>query len=334
MLKVSVLMPAYNAEIYIKEAIDSILDQTFQDYEFIIINDGSTDHTKDIILSYEDERIVYLENEKNSGIVATLNKGLDAARGEYIARMDADDVSIPERLEKQVEYMDLHPNIGVLGSGIQVFGDGIEGGNRVFTTDSRQLKAELIFSCCIAHPTVTMRTALLRKNNLVYDMDFAGAEDYNMWWRIAKFSEISTLPDILHKYRIHKNQITQDRSEKHILLMKKMLDLRFDDIGLCASEEEKQVFLKYCIGEFSWFNDVRIKAFVDVLKKIIMFNCETRYFNSKALCHVFELAILYTLDNSQIDENRKNNLYKYAVKTGIITNLMRFKMIYHRKYIG
>ena len=190
-------MPAYNAEKYINETIDSILNQSYKDFEFIIINDGSTDRTKEIILSYSDERIVYLENEKNSGIVVTLNKGLEKASGEYIARMDSDDISLVNRLEKQVEFMDKNLDVGVLGTGICVFGDSINDQERVFTTNSEQLKAELIFNSCIAHPTVMIRSSILKNNNLNYSEEFAGAEDYHLWWRIAKVSKIATLPDIL-----------------------------------------------------------------------------------------------------------------------------------------
>lgn len=115
MPKISVVMPAYNAEKYIGEAIESILNQTFKDFEFIIINDGSVDHTKEIIREYNDPRIVLLENDKNRGIVLSLNKGLDAATGKYIARMDADDIALKNRFERQVEYLDEHKDIGVLG---------------------------------------------------------------------------------------------------------------------------------------------------------------------------------------------------------------------------
>ena len=125
MPKISVVMPAYNAEKYIGEAIESILNQTFKDFEFIIINDGSVDHTKEIIREYNDPRIVLLENDKNRGIVLSLNKGLDAATGKYIARMDADDIALKNRFERQVEYLDEHKDIGVLGTGICTFGEKI-----------------------------------------------------------------------------------------------------------------------------------------------------------------------------------------------------------------
>lgn len=109
MPKISVILPAYNAEKYINEAIDSILTQTYRDFELIILNDCSKDRTEEIILSYEDDRIVYLKNQVNMGVAATLNRGLAAAKGEYVARMDADDISLPERFEKQAAYLDEHP---------------------------------------------------------------------------------------------------------------------------------------------------------------------------------------------------------------------------------
>ena len=172
MPKISVVMPAYNAEKYIGEAIESILNQTFKDFEFIIINDGSVDHTKEIIQKYNDSRIVLLENDKNRGIVLSLNKGLDAATGEYIARMDADDIALMNRLERQAEYLDEHKDIGVLGTGICIFGEKIKEQKRVFTTNSEQLKAELIFNPCIAHPTVMIRKSVLQKYNFAFQKRF------------------------------------------------------------------------------------------------------------------------------------------------------------------
>ena len=121
---VSVVMPVYNGSKYLKEAIDSILNQTFTNFELIIINDGSTDNSEDIIFSYQDRRIYYLKNEHNKGICITLNRGLDNARGKYIARMDCDDISMPQRLAKQVNYLERHRDVGALGTDIITFGKG------------------------------------------------------------------------------------------------------------------------------------------------------------------------------------------------------------------
>ena len=114
MPEITVLMPVYNGEKYLRPAIESILNQTFSDFEFLIINDGSTDNSESIILSYKDERIRYVKNENNLKLIKTLNKGIDLARGKYIARMDADDISLPTRLEREIEYMESHPECGLV----------------------------------------------------------------------------------------------------------------------------------------------------------------------------------------------------------------------------
>ena len=305
MPKVSVVMPAYNAEKYIGESIKSILNQTFIDFEFIIINDGSRDRTKEIILSYSNDRIVYLENEINSGIVVTLNKGLEYATGEYIARMDADDIAVAERLEKQIEFMEENKDVGVLGTGICIFGEDVQEQARVFTTNPEQLKAELIFNSCIAHPTVMMRSNILKNNGLSYDLEYAGAEDYNLWWKIAKVSRIATIPDLLVKYRIHSSQITKKKDEKYYKMMKKLMEERFSDIGFKSSDIEKKVFMKYCLGEYETFSQKEVEELVDCLVHLLRCNKSNKYFSQKKLIKIFELAIIYTLNNSRLSDVEK-----------------------------
>lgn len=332
MTKISVVMPAYNAEKYIGEAIESILNQTFADFEFIIINDGSTDSTRECVLSYFDERIVYLENEQNLGIVDTLNKGLERVSGEYVARMDADDVAMPVRLEKQISYLEKNKDIGVLGTGICIFGDGIDDQNRVFSTDSEQLKAELIFSSCIAHPSVMIRRSVLKNNGLRYEKKYAGAEDYKLWWEIAKVSRIATLPDILLKYRVHSSQITKKKDEQYYKMMREFMRIRFMDIGFGASNKEKVSFMKYCLGEYSSLSKEEIKVLIECLIHILKNNQVSNYFSQKKLIRIFELAVIYTLNNSVLSNTEKKQLYKYAVDNRLFTLLTRVKVEYHRMY--
>ena len=320
MPKISVVMPAYNAEKYIGKSIDSILNQTYGDFEFIIINDGSKDSTKEIILSYSDNRIVYLENEMNSGIVVTLNKGLEYATGKYIsigkyiARMDADDIAVAERLEKQIEFMEKNKNVGVLGTGICIFGEDVQEQARVFTTNPEQLKAELIFNSCIAHPTVMMRSNILKNNGLSYDLEYAGAEDYNLWWKIAKVSQIATIPDLLVKYRIHSSQITKKKDEKYYKMMIKLMEERFSDIGFKSSDIEKKVFMKYCLGEYETFSQKEVEELVDCLVHLLRCNKLNKYFSQKKLIKIFELAIIYTLNNSRLSDVEKSNHINMLLK--------------------
>lgn len=247
--KISVIMPAYNAEKYIKEAIDSILSQTFGDFEFIIIDDGSTDNTCAIIESYSDSRIRFFRNEKNMGVAATLNRGLDLARGEYIARMDSDDISLPQRFEKQVAFMDSHPDIAVCGTAIECFGARHE--TRFFSENDAALKVDLLFGCCFAHPSVMLRTSVIRSNSFYYDTAFDKMEDYELWCRVSKVGGLSSLHEILLKYRVHPGQVTQKPSPE---LHSQLLALRtrqMKELGMSSDTADFSAFLKYCSGEIS-----------------------------------------------------------------------------------
>lgn len=224
MPKISVLMPAYNAEKYIKEAIDSILAQTFSDFELIIIDDGSTDRTAEIVNDYSDSRIRFCPNEKNMGVAATLNRGLALASGEYIARMDADDISKEERFSKQVGYLDAHADIAVCGTSIELFCDGTVIGTRFPSTELEKLKEDLFFSCGIAHPSVMMRKAAILELG-GYDPAFNGMEDYELWCRVAEKNKIAVLPEILFRYRIHRGQVTQNPSPKYKEQMRELKKL-------------------------------------------------------------------------------------------------------------
>lgn len=261
MSKVSVIMPAYNAEKYIGEAIDSILAQTFRDFELIIVNDGSTDRTEEIILSYSDPRIVYLKNETNLKISDTLNRGIDIAQGEYIARMDSDDIALPERFERQVAYMDQNPKCVVCGTAAILFGEGMEEKTVVPSGDPRYVKGQMIFHCPIMHPSVFIRQEVLERNNIRYCRDYNGTEDYEMWWRLSSYGEICSLPDPLLKYRISGNQITSQKDYRKQNVHRSFIYKRMDDLHLTISEREADVFLAYANG---CANELTIKE-VDIL---------------------------------------------------------------------
>ena len=197
---VSVLMPVYNGEAYLNEAIDSILCQTFADFEFIIINDGSTDKTEDIILSYHDQRIHYYKNDKNLGIVGTLNRGLDLCKGKYIARMDADDVSMPQRFEKQVAYMNAHPNVVACGCLYTVYGKENRGVVDV-ATEADDVRYDMALYCQYAHSTMMLRREIMEKHALRYREEYRHAEDYKLWTELLQYGDMVNLPDILHSIR-------------------------------------------------------------------------------------------------------------------------------------
>ena len=209
MPRVSVLMPVYNGEAYLQEAIDSILKQEFTDFEFVIINDGSTDHTAEIIQSYDDPRIRYFENEQNIGLVGSLNSGLKLVQSPYIARMDADDISMPKRFANQVDFLDAHPKVGVLGSAVKVIdGDGNSSNIRRFPENHELITWSMFFDDPIAHPTVMMRRELLKRVR-GYRADMLQAGDYDLWRRLSKVTRFSNLPNVLLFLRRHDTCITK-----------------------------------------------------------------------------------------------------------------------------
>lgn len=203
---VTVLMPVYNGAPYLREAVDSILNQTFSDFDFLIVDDGSTDETPKILEEYirKDARVRVVRNEKNLRISASLNRGLELAAAPLIARMDADDVSLPERLEKQVEFMRKHPDVAVCGGALQLY-------ERpdvwVPPLEHEAIRACLLFESAIFHPT-----AIFKKREILsvggYDPALPPAEDYALWVAAAMYNgcRVANLETVVLRYRIHPNQ--------------------------------------------------------------------------------------------------------------------------------
>lgn len=232
---VTVLMPVYNGERYLRESIESILNQTFKDFEFLIINDGSSDGSRDIIKSYNDERIRFVENERNLKLIETLNRGLDLARGKFIARMDCDDISLPDRLMEQVRFMEENPGIGACGTYVKIFRPWFKMTVR-YPTDPDGIKVRLLFRTPFAHPTVMMRTDVVRKYRLYYNPDYLHGEDYEMWYRFNKVFPLANVPKVLLNYRLHNSSISKvqrDAQNKRTQSIYRMLlrDLKIEADG-------------------------------------------------------------------------------------------------------
>ncbi|EHJ02070.1 glycosyl transferase family 2 [Clostridium sp. DL-VIII] len=210
---VTVLMSVYNGEKFLKEAIESILDQTFTGFEFLIINDGSTDNSVKIIESYKDPRIRLINNEKNLKLIASLNKGISLARGKYIARMDCDDVSMPERLEKEVEFLESSPDYGLVGTHYTVIdGEGKEQYNVSYPSSNELIKLFLSLNCPLAHGSIMGRTELFKKN-LYGSKESYAVEDYELWTRIAKMTKIHNIPEYLFKYRVYGESFSDSKTQ-------------------------------------------------------------------------------------------------------------------------
>jgi glycosyltransferase involved in cell wall biosynthesis len=199
-------MPVYNGEKFLRESINSILNQTYTNFEFIIIDDGSKDSSVEIIKGYKDKRIKFYRNHKNKGLPYTLNRGIDLSRGKYIARMDHDDVSLTYRLEKQVTFMEDNPEIDICGSAIVT---EFKGTDKIFRQPSHheEIKATLLFKNAMAHPTIVMRKKSMVKCGLLYDPLMVNAEDYELWTRVCWSLKMANIYEPLLNYRRHNNQM-------------------------------------------------------------------------------------------------------------------------------
>jgi glycosyltransferase involved in cell wall biosynthesis len=222
--KVTVLMSVYNGEKYLKEAIDSILNQTFKDFEFLIINDGSTDRTKEILSSYDDSRIKIIVNEKNIGLTKSLNKGLKVAKGEYIARQDADDISTTERLRKEVDFLDNNKEYTVVGTFLNVMDENSKIIGKIDKPiENGEIKKFLQKDNCIAHGS-----AMIRKYDLLnvglYDGSIEKAQDYELFLRISEKYKLYNIPEYLYIWRRSKDNISSKHlnEQRHYVVVSKV----------------------------------------------------------------------------------------------------------------
>ena len=255
---VSVILPVFNGAAFLQQAIDSVVQQTLTDVELIIINDGSTDSSEQIILSYKDERIRYFKNEINKGLVFTLNKGIELSRADFIARMDSDDICLSERLYKQKTFLQSNKNTAVVACFIENIDEfnnplGVWNTDRATTSD-HDIKIKMAKENCIAHPSVMMRKEIIQQ--YLYKDYQKNIEDYDLWLRLLSDGHtIEKIPEVLLQYRLHKQSITKKILQKHNPFLK-----QFD----C-----KRRFLQTRIAE-SRFGIFECRTFVSMISNLMM----------------------------------------------------------------
>lgn len=276
--KVSVIMPVYNSEKFVGEAVESILCQTFTDFEFIIINDASIDGSRKIIEAFSDKRIVLVNNPRQLRITASLNKAIKIAKGDYIARMDADDVSLPDRLETQVKYLESHKEIGVVGSAVMVFGR--RQGIWKYPTDPQIVKWSQLFNGSMVHPAVMIRKSFLDKFKLRYNENFPNAQDYELWSRCVKYFQLVNIGKVLLKYRLHENQEGSKFSSSRAKLVEKIRRRELTLAGIKFNPEEFVIHNQIASNKFPndtqfvkaaerWLIKIRCRIADPVMAKVL-----------------------------------------------------------------
>ncbi len=239
-------MPVYNSEHYIREAIESILSQTYTDFQFLIIAAAATDQTISIINSYHDPRINLIEKPKNTGYTKSLNLGLKKAKGKYIARMDSDDISLPERFEKQISFFEANPEYILCGTSYSI----MDQDKKILLPETNEkIRLNLLHSNCIAHPSIMLKRKILEKYSLQYNPEMEPSEDYDLWVRLLSKGKLHNLQEVLLKYRMHNSSVSRKRiKEQEIsaievklkLLQKVDIPFTQGDLNLL-----KRIFQKY-----------------------------------------------------------------------------------------
>jgi glycosyltransferase involved in cell wall biosynthesis len=243
--RISVIMPVYNNAIYLQDAVNTILLQTFNDLELIIIDDGSTDGSAGIIHEITDTRVRKIFHTENMGIVTSLNQGLDLAQGEYIARMDSDDVAALNRLEVQAYFMDQNPAIDICGTG---YTTNYLGPVKLNPMHHEEIKVWLLFNCCILHPSVMMRRRSIERLGIRYDYNYPHAEDYELWNRLSSSAQFANLPHNLMYYRPHEGQISNKHRAIQDHTARRIRERQLSQLGIQLSDEEYALMAK--LAEF------------------------------------------------------------------------------------
>jgi len=243
--KVSIIMSVYNGDKYLDRCVKSILNQSYPYFEYIIVDDGSNDNTRNILESINDSRVNIIHQE-NIGLTASLNKAMLLSKGEYIARQDADDISLPDRLEKQVEFLENHKDYVLIGSDSYLINEANEqiGIYKLPKTDT-EIRWTMLFRNPFCHSTVMIRADILRSKNITYNEYLKTAQDYDLWSRIIKFGKTENMENALGEYRVHPDQLCQLYNTEQQNNALKTSKTNLANLGFNLSEEDVNILRKW-----------------------------------------------------------------------------------------
>ena len=342
----TVVMPAFNGEKYISEAIDSVLNQTFENFELLIINDGSVDNTIKIISSYKDNRIRLIDLEENKGIAYCRNLGLREADGEFLTWTDCDDLNLPTRFEKQIDFLQNNPDFGGCGTWLSRF----KANKTYYITKAfenpEKIKAALIFKpASIPNATAMLRLSEIRRNNLWYDEELQISEDYDFIFRCSRYLKFSNIQKTLYRYRDSETSIMKKFDNQHVNtfnILKVVYKKALATLYIIPSEKELYLHYEICsttiFSEFSeyekcyhWLEYLKLANDSKEIYDIKIFNqivSEQFFFLSKK-ASVFGLKTLFFFIHKSIINNwiiNPKNYFKLAVRCALKYNKFEFKL--------
>ncbi len=265
---ISVCIPVYNREMYIADAIDSVLKQSYQNFEIIIVDDGSTDQTFSILRKIKDARIRIYQNGENKGVVYSRNLCLNTAHGKYIATLDSDDLWMPDKLQKQVEFLESQPNYGVCGTwGLRRKPGQPDDIWSMASTDA-EIRTCMLWRCPIIHSSMMIRRTVLQDHNIWYDEAYANSEDYELIRRMLSFTNIHCFDEPLVVYHLHDNQISSLKKDIQLKNAERIVENYLLNFGISLTDEERNAFFKIYRYSYSLHPD-ELAVLRTLFKKIL-----------------------------------------------------------------
>ena len=306
---VSVIMSVYNGDKHLEESLSSIINQSFLDWELIVVNDFSKDNSGKIIqrAMQEDGRIRCIENKENLGLAASLNLAIEESSGQYIARMDDDDIALTYRLEKQVGYLEANDHVGVIGGRAELI--GAKNGIRRHAEKDLDIKNRTLFSCQFCHPTAVIRRELLERSGIRYDESFRTAQDYKLWVDLLPHATFHNLSENVLKYRVHSGQVSATKRQEQKENTHRIYQVMLERMGLSVTDE--MLHLHEAIASFSYQgqNMAEVSLVRDHLYSLIQANTAKPYFPQDVFSSFLSELFYNILKRSSISKKSKVQLY-------------------------
>jgi len=300
---VSVLIPCYNVEKYVVESVSSILNQTYTNIEVVAINDCSTDATKEKLenLALQDSRVKVYSNETNLKLINTLNKGIELCSGKYIARMDADDISLPTRIEKQVEFLEYNTDYSVVSTMFYTFKTGSSKKNLYINpTKYEELQAFLLFKSGICHPAVMIRKTLFTELGLRFEQEYVHVEDYALWSKALYCTKLANIGEPLLLYRMHENQISTVYEGVQLQNKKKVFKIHCDKLGLPTDDYNMDIYASVAEAVPLYSTFEYLDECESLMKSLLGINKESPFCSQEYLVNMLSMHWIRLCANSRL----------------------------------
>nr|WP_232846304.1 glycosyltransferase [Amphritea pacifica] len=326
---VSVIIPVFNGADYLSESLGSVLTQSYPNIEIIVIDDCSTDSSVALIERLSAGNITVISNPCNLGVSASRNKGMHCAKGKYIAFMDADDVSLSDRIEKQVNFLEQHSEYGLISAAYETFEEQLLTGKKSLKklpSDPDFIAARLLFQCVICCPAAMLRTDLIRRHGLYFDESLSVCEDWDLWYRVSQVSRVSNIEDVLLYYRKHSSNSSRKRVEMHRNKVR-LIQRAFRDHGVSVDQLFDEAFHIKGVAEFSAFVE-SAERFADLQKKTKRFSENAVMSSSAYVLYEIYKANVKTLGYGIYHVLRASWLYPYMdiSRKNRIRNFLRSRL--------